>query len=120
VVEAGIDDLTLYDSSQPLGTSPFGGPVPARLALRAPWPNPATGAVSVVLEMPKAGSARVEVLDLQGRSVATVFEGQVEAGTRVLMWDGRESRGQEAGAGVYFLRVTSGGQTATTRLIQLR
>jgi flagellar hook assembly protein FlgD len=76
--------------------------------------------VSAVLEMPKTGHAEVEVLDLQGRHVATVFQGEVEAGSRVLAWDGRDDDGRDPGPGVYFLRVTSGGVAATTRLVKLR
>lgn len=121
VVEAAIDDLTLYDANvQPVGSSPFQGEVPPRLALRAPWPNPAAGRVSVVLEMPQTGHADVEVLDLQGRHVATAFQGQVEAGSRVVAWDGKRHEGRDAGPGVYFLRVTSGGVIASTRLVKLR
>jgi flagellar hook assembly protein FlgD len=76
--------------------------------------------VSVVLEMPKSGRATVEVLDLQGRRVAKVFEGSAEAGSRVIDWDGRSSEGAEAGPGVYFVRVVSEGASATTRLVKLR
>ena len=121
VVEAALDDLTLYDAaSQSVGSFPYGGEIPTRLGLRAPWPNPAQGKVSVVLELPKAGRARVEVLDLQGRHVARVFDGEADAGSLVLDWDGRASDGRTADAGVFFLRAVSQGATATTRFVKLR
>jgi len=121
VVEAGIDDLTLYDAAlQPLGSSPFEDAPPARLALRSPWPNPSADRVSVVLEMPKAGEARVEVLDVQGRSVATVFQGLAQAGSRVLEWNGSTRHGRSAEPGVYFMRVASGSESATARLVKIR
>jgi choice-of-anchor B domain-containing protein len=116
VVEAAIDDLVLYDgANQPVGSSPFPGDVPTRLALRAPWPNPAADRVSVVLEIPRAGHARVEVVDVQGRRVAALFDGAADAGTRVLEWDGNG-----AAPGIYFLRAESGGATVTTRFVKLR
>ena len=121
VVEAAIDDLTLYDAATPaLGTSLDSGIVPARLGLRLPWPNPASGSVSAVLELPSRGHVDAEVLDLQGRKVAEVFRGEADAGMLVIHWDGRDARGRSADAGVYFLRATSGGAAATARLAKLR
>ncbi|HET9326330.1 MAG TPA: choice-of-anchor B family protein [Candidatus Eisenbacteria bacterium] len=121
VVEAAIDDLTLYDATQQaLGAAPFPGELPARLGLRSPWPNPASGRVSFVLEMSNAGHAVVDVLDLQGRHVARVFEGRAEAGTRVLTWEGRSSEGRDASPGIYFVRAVSGGESRSSRVVKIR
>ncbi len=121
VVEAAVDDITLYDAAnQPLGSSPFLGDAPARLGLRAPWPDPAVGATRVVLEMPQAGHAEVQVLDLQGRRVATLFAGDADAGSRVIEWNGRGQDGHDAGPGVYFMRAVSGGGSASARFVKLR
>lgn len=120
VVEAAVDELSLYDgASVPLGSSPDPGDVPARLALRAPWPNPSRGPVRVVLALPRAGRVEAEVLDLQGRRVATVFAADADAGTRVLTWDGRGPGGRPAQAGIYFLRAVAGSASATARFVRL-
>lgn len=79
-------------------------------------PNPASGPVQLRLEIPEAASARVTVLDLQGRRVRS-FPAGVE---RVLTWDGRDDGGQPTAPGVYVLRVETGGAVHSTRLLRIR
>ena len=120
VVESAVDDLTLYDAAAvALDAFPYPGDIPSRVALRTPWPNPSSGELRVVLALPRAGRVQVEVLDVQGRRVATVFDGHAGAGTRVLTWDGRDREGATVEAGVYFLRAASGGETANTRFVRV-
>jgi choice-of-anchor B domain-containing protein len=117
--EAGIDDLVAYDAT----TALVSAPEPAgttRLAFRAPWPNPASGDVRFVLELPDAGEASVEVLDLAGRRVRTIHRGEASAGPLMLTWDGRDASGREVPAGLYFARATAGSERALTRFVRAR
>jgi choice-of-anchor B domain-containing protein len=121
VAEAAVDDLTLYDSAaQPVGSFPYPGQIPPRLEWRTPWPNPARSSVKAVLGLPARGRVEAEVLDLQGRRVAKVFDGEADAGTLVLSWDGRGHDGRAAVPGVYFLRALSGDGIATVRFVKLQ
>jgi len=117
--EAGIDDLVAYDAAP----GPVGSPgpiVPARLAFRAPVPNPAAGAVRLVLDLPAAGEVSVEVLDVSGRRVCTLHQGAARAGEIPLVWDGRDAGGREAPAGLYFARAAAAGEQALTRFARVR
>jgi hypothetical protein len=71
-------------STSPL---PASRPAPPALRLRLAGGHPAAGAVALVLEMPRAGEARVDVLDLQGRRVARLAEGTFGAGAHPLRWE---------------------------------
>lgn len=117
--EAGIDDLVAYDAVTALVSVP-GAAHPARLAFRAPWPNPAAGEVRLVLELPVTGEASVEVLDLAGRHVRTLHRGETSTGPLMLTWDGRDASGREAPAGLYFARATAGPERALTRFVRIR
>jgi choice-of-anchor B domain-containing protein len=120
VVEAAVDELSLYDAATlPLGSFPYPGAIPDRLGLRAPWPNPARGSVSAVLDLPRAGRVEAEILDLQGRRVATLFAGDADAGALVLTWNGRGRGGRPAEAGVYFIEAIAAGVSATARFVYL-
>jgi uncharacterized membrane protein len=79
-------------------------------------PNPASGPVQLRFELPEAASARVTVLDLQGRRVRSFATG----GERVLTWDGRDDDGQPTAPGIYVLRVETGGAVHSTRLLRIR
>jgi subtilisin family serine protease len=92
----------------------------AGLAL-AVHPNPARPGVGATLTLaaPGAGRVAVDVLDLSGRRLARVFEGEA-AGARVVRWDGRDDRGAVARAGVYWVRVAGAqGATRSARLVLL-
>jgi choice-of-anchor B domain-containing protein len=118
IVEGAVDDITVYDgASLPVGASPMPAAIPNRLQWREPWPNPASGTVRAVLELPRAGRVQAEVVDLQGRRVASLLEGNVEAGARVIEWGGKDSSGHAAEPGVYFLVAHAGGAATTTRFI---
>ncbi len=121
VVEAAIDDVTLYDAaSLPVGSSPDPGMRPSRLRWRTPWPNPGVGSLRIVLEVPAPGPVEAEVLDLQGRHVAMLFRAMAGAGAMVLAWDGVKGDGRRADPGIYFLRARAGRETATVRFVKLR
>jgi choice-of-anchor B domain-containing protein len=119
LVDAAVDDLTIYDGATPAVDTPPARPG-SRLAFRAPSPNPSRAAVRLVLDIPSAGPIEVEVLDLQGRRVATLHRGQAEAGSLLLGWDGHDEEGRVAGAGMYFARARVAGREAVTRFARVR
>ncbi|MDT0630417.1 M4 family metallopeptidase [Rubrivirga litoralis] len=84
------------------------------LALRV-YPNPAHAQATLALDVPEAGSARVVVVDLLGREVASVLDGAVEAGRRQIALD-------TAGlpAGVYVVVADVAGQRLTERVTVVR
>jgi choice-of-anchor B domain-containing protein len=117
-VEAAVDDIITYDAAaSPVSAAP--GAVPARLAFRAPQPNPAGGPVSLSLVVPRAGQVEVEVLDLAGRRVRTLHRGAAAAGVLTLRWDGADESGRSAPAGLYFARARCGAAVASVRLVRM-
>lgn len=87
--------------------------------LEASRPNPWRAGMAVEFTLPAAGHARLLVLDVFGRRVATLAEGRFEAGRHRRSWDGRAASGRPAAAGVYFLRLEAGGRIATGRTTRL-
>ncbi len=77
--------------------------VPTETALRAPYPNPASGRATVAYELAEAGPVRVAVYDALGREVTVVADGpRRRAGTHVALDASRLP------AGVYVVRMTAG------------
>lgn len=86
----------------------------------AAYPNPSTSEAALEVLVPSASRLRVAVYGGSGRHLRTLFDGRVPAGSRRLLWDGRDERGNRAAAGVYFVRAARPGDTATTRLVLIR
>jgi len=87
------------------------------LALAAPMPNPSPGPARTSFTLPRAGTARLAVYDLQGREVTRLRHGRLEAGTHDVFWDGRDRTGQPVSAGIYILRLSFDGEHRTRRLV---
>lgn len=63
---------------------------------------------------------RVDVVDLEGRRVATLFEGPALGGWNSVSWDGRSAGGSSPNSGLYFMRLESRGQVRAARIVMLR
>jgi hypothetical protein len=87
-------------------------PSGATFALGGALPNPAHGVWSVAFSLPGTGPARLELIDLAGRIVAAREVGRFGEGSHVLALRETESMP----AGVYFLRLTRGGETKIAKV----
>jgi hypothetical protein len=66
------------------------------------------------------GPATVNLYDLGGRLVRTIARGLYPAGVHEVRWDGRDRAGLGVGAGVYFLRVRTGGRVEAMKVTVIR
>lgn len=90
-------------------------PAPSfRLAL--PYPNPAHGRVWFRFDLRESGPARLVVHDLRGRLVRG-WESDLAAGEHEVPWDLRAAGGAAVADGIYFVRLTAGGQTRERTLV---
>ena len=93
--------------------------VPATGEPAAHFPNPFTDAVTLTYSLKQPGQARLTIVDLQGRHIATLVEGFKAAGTHRAIWDGRTSMGARAPGGIYFSRFDARGATHTRKLVRI-
>ena len=78
-------------------------------------PNPTNGPARVDYALPYQSKVRLTVLDIQGRLVKVLVDGDVKAGRHQAMWNGETTRGT-AHAGMYFIRFEAGGKSFVKRL----
>lgn len=92
-------------------------PVPGALAVGPAWPNPTHAFCAFEVELAAAGTVHVTVHDLLGRSVRTLEQRELPAGTHTLQWDGHLDEGRAAPPGVYWYRVTCAGTVGTGKVV---
>jgi hypothetical protein len=80
------------------------GLAPLRLHL---YPNPASAEVTVETELPQGGRLVVDILDLQGRVVRSLYAGERPAGPYRLQWDTTDGRGARVAPGTYLVRMAT-------------
>jgi hypothetical protein len=84
----------------------------------APSPSRA-GEHRISFGVPSPVSAMLRIVDVQGRVVATLFDGVTQAGFVDVAWNGRSSRGERVAAGVYFVRLATSGTEQSAKLVHL-
>lgn len=79
------------------------------------FPNPFNPGTTITYRVPAPGRASVRVFDAAGRLVETLVDGELRtAGSHVVDYRARGS------SGVYFVRVDTGGESVTTKVVLLK
>ena len=72
------------------------------------------------LSLPGQADVAVDIYDARGARVRQLFTGTMNSGTRVLVWDGKDTHGQAVASGVYFVRMDTGREALTDRVVIVR
>jgi hypothetical protein len=95
-------------------------PSPAGLRILSVSPNPFSGGTEIQLEVERGGSLQVDVFDVAGRRVWSgqrLLSGPGGASVRIRA---RDQSGAALRSGVYFVRVSAAGATATSKVVVVR
>ena len=83
-------------------------------------PNPTTGSIRIQLAVTGRSPVEVRVVDVTGRTVWSLPETGLGAGTHQVEWDGRDSSERPVPSGVYFCHVRCGDVTVARRVVLAR
>ena len=84
------------------------------------YPNPFGAATGFWFSHAADADVRVALYDLAGRQVRVLERANAPAGENVLLWDGRDARGQLLPAAVYFARCEAGSLRRSLRVVRVR
>ena len=77
-------------------------------------------ATDIDFSLTEGGPVSLRIYDVAGRLVRILANGERTAGEYTERWDGLDSNGRKAANGVYFYRLTLGGQELTNRMVLVR
>ncbi len=83
-------------------------------------PNPFNSQVVLEYLLPDARRARVTVHDVRGRQIRMLRDGVEPAGLGTSFWDGKDSFGMVCSPGIYYIRIESGKEVATSKVVLIR
>ena len=113
-VVSGVFTTLRYD----LGADAVGSPIaaaPSAYSLSQNYPNPFNPATTIRYSLPHKSPVLLTVYNTLGQRVATLVQGQQEAGSYEVKFDG-----SALASGVYFYRLQAGSFVQTRKLILLR
>jgi hypothetical protein len=98
--------------------------LPTSFALSQNYPNPFNPVTEIIYFVPEDETSGVPVelliYDMRGRLIKKFEEGMKLPGQHSIVWDGKDSRGAQAGSGIYFYLLTAGDYEATRKMLLVR
>lgn len=120
LVEAAVDDIQMT-IVRPPSTGVAESPALVPGGLTAVRPNPLRTGSTVGFRLAAATPfARLDLYDVGGRRVATLFEGSAAAGEHSVRFSSRDVQGRELPSGVYFLKLESPEVTEVRQVTVIR
>ncbi len=116
-------DIGAVEYNNPTGIKTGKITIPQSIRLLNPFPNPFNPAVTLKFKVSPAFLHRnvsLNIYDLRGRLIDTVFNGTVEQQEYKFEWNGITNSGEQIPSGIYLLSLTIGSYKTTKKLIYLK
>lgn len=84
------------------------------------FPNPFNSGCSVIVETNTDGKIKIEVFNILGEKVKTLYDGYLYPGSNKLFWDGKNDLGTELPTGVYLIVAGSRNYVTASKISLLK
>ena len=84
------------------------------------YPNPFNSETHIGFILKNNYNVGIDVYDVLGRKIKTIFAGDLSSGYQGFIWDGRTNSGQDASSGTYLIRFNVGGSIKTLKALYLK
>ena len=90
---------------------------PETFSLRQNYPNPFNPQTTIEFALPEPVDVKLEVYNVLGQRVITLMDRGLEPAEYQVVWDGRNSEGNQVASGIYFYRLKAGRFVKTRKMI---
>jgi len=90
------------------------------ISIQDAFPNPFNASTIIRYELQEQSIVHLEIYDLLGQKVRTLFRGEQPAGIHNIQWNGLNFAGISLPSGVYLYRVNAGDFSQTRKMLLLR
>lgn len=94
--------------------------IPTEFVLGDNYPNPFNPVTTILYSTPKEGNITIEVYNVLGRKIRTLFTGYQAAGNHEIQWDGLDDAGMQMASGIYFVTLRSGQFVTAKRMTLMK
>ncbi len=84
------------------------------------YPNPFNPETSISFDMPINGKAKLDIFNVKGQLVKSLFDGVAPFGRTTLTWDSTDNSGKAVTSGLYFYRVTTDNHSETRKMMLMK
>jgi hypothetical protein len=92
---------------------------PAVFSLAQNFPNPFNPQTTISYQLPTGVNATLKIYNLLGQEIRTLVSGDRSAGQHCVVWDGKDTWGDQVGSGVYFYQLKVDDHTSQIKKLLL-
>jgi flagellar hook assembly protein FlgD len=83
-------------------------------------PNPFNPNTTISFTLGSSGTARVEIFNLKGQLVKSLWQGNLSSGEHSLAWDATDDGGRALPSGMYLLKLECGANIQIGKLMLMK
>lgn len=102
------------------GEGEFDGIIPASVELHQNYPNPFNPTTTIRYNLPRNAKISLKVYNVLGETIRTLVDDLQSAGSKSVVWDGRNDYGKTVSSGIYFYRLQSKNSVQTKKMMLLK
>lgn len=84
------------------------------------WPNPFNPSTKICFELPVGEEISLEIYNIKGQKVISLYKGFLKKGTHSLAWDGKDQNKQAVCSGIYFIRLSDHQRINTRKILLMK
>ena len=89
---------------------------PDNCGLLQNYPNPFNPQTEIAYTLPEGSNVKLEIYNVLGQKVKVLVDEYQSAGTKKVIWDGRNENGEKVSSGIYFYRLDAGNYVQTKKM----
>jgi flagellar hook assembly protein FlgD len=94
--------------------------IPKTYALYQNYPNPFNPSTMIRYDLPVASDVSVKIYNLYGQEIKTLLNDYQTAGRKNVKWNGKDDKGNQVSAGIYFYRIKAGSYSQVKKMILVK
>jgi hypothetical protein len=84
------------------------------------YPNPFNPETEISFSLPERTQVSLIIYNILGERVKTLVNGEVDAGTHTVSWNGKDEAGKQVASGIYFYRLKTETFDQTKRMVLMK
>ncbi len=107
IIITGVDEVKL-------------GQIPKAYNLGQNFPNPFNPATQILFDLPISGWVSLQIFNVAGQRVRVLVDEHLNAGRKLISWDGKDDRATDMPSGIYFYQLQAFNFSDTKKMVLIR